>query len=516
MTGPTIVISPAPTANGDLHLGHIAGPFLAADVYTRFARISGREVLFGTGIQDTSSYVVTTARRLGLDPQALVERSAKEVEATLAALGITVDAFTGWEERFTSFVQRVIAELRAKGALRLQSMPFPYSPSRGEYLVDGHVGGSCPVCLAGSCAGLCESCGHAVTAGELLNPYATGDTAERLEIHQVDVLVLPLEQYRDRLRAHFDAAAGLLRPHTAQVIDELLAGPLPDFPVTYPVSWGIPAPGTELAGQVVNPNAEPIAWTMYCAMLAAEHRGLEPDSEQTLWRPEAAAEVVYFLGIDNIHPFGISGLAMLLAYGDYALPKLFLTNEFYELRHEKFSTSRGHVVWGRDLAAIVPRDLIRFHLAANSPELQRTSFSHDELVALTRTRLVEPWNRVAAKADAWVWRGTLPVSAQGRAQAARIVQRFRAAYELPRFSLQRAAETLTAQLARLDRAEVRSGGDFCHQVDVLLRCAAPILIDLAAAALPGTDMLPGSDLHTVAQRTTIEPVRLPRMKPVRC
>ncbi|WP_330230690.1 class I tRNA ligase family protein [Nocardia sp. NBC_00508] len=513
MTGPVIVISPAPTANGDLHLGHIAGPFLAADVYTRYARATGREVLFGTGVQDTSSYVVTTAHRIGATPQALVERSAKEVEATLTALGIAVDAFTGWEERFTSFVARVVAELRAKGALRLRPMPFPYVSNTGEYLVDGHVAGNCPVCLADSCAGLCESCGHPVTPGELLDPRSTRDPAQRLEIRDVEVLVLPLERYRDRLRAHFTDGAAALRPHAAQVIDELLAGPLLDFPVTYPVSWGIPAPG--LPGQVVNPNAEPLAWTMYCSMLAAEKRGLETEAEDALWRLEAAAQVVYFLGIDNIYPFGISGLAMLLAYGEYALPKLFLTNEFYELRHEKFSTSRGHLVWGRDLAETVPRDLIRFHLAAGSPELQRTSFDHDEFVALTRTRLVEPWNRVAAEVDAWVWRGPLPVSDRGRADAVRIVERFRGAYELPRFSLHRAAEALTQQLARLDRATIGSGGDFCHQVDVLLRCAAPILIDLAAEGLRGADMLPHSDLRTVAQRTTIEPVRLPRLQPVR-
>lgn len=513
MTGPTIVLSPAPTANGDLHLGHIAGPFLAADVYTRYARATGREVLFGTGVQDTSTYVTTTAHRLGLSPQALVERSAKEVESTLTALGITVDAFTGWERRFTSYVARIVTDLRDKGALRLRPMPFPYAPGTGEYLVDGHVAGTCPVCLADTCGGLCESCGHAVTAGELLDPRSTRNPEERLEIREVEVLVLPLEEYRERLRAHFADAAGLLRPHAAQVVAELLSRPLPDFPVTYPISWGIPAPG--LPGQVVNPNAEPVAWTTYCALLAAENRGLEPDSEDALWRPEAGATVVYFLGIDNIHPFGISGLAMLLALGDYALPKLFLTNEFYELRHEKFSTSRGHLVWGRDLAARVPRDLIRFHLAANSPEFQRTSFSHEELVALTRTRLVEPWNRVAAEADAWVWRGELPVSQRGRDDARRMVARFRAAYELPGFSLNRAAETLTQQVARLDRTPATDGGDYCHQVDVLVRCAAPILVDLAAAALAGSDMLPGSALDDVVARRAIEPVRLPRLPQVR-
>ncbi|WP_280268436.1 class I tRNA ligase family protein [Nocardia wallacei] len=505
MTGPTIVISPAPTANGDLHLGHIAGPFLAADVYSRYLRSTGRKVLFGTGVQDTSTFVVTTARRLGTTPEALVRRSAAEIEATLGALGIAADGFTGWEDRFTAFVTKVVADLRARGRVRLRPMRFPYAPRTGEYLVDGHVTGTCPVCLATSCGGLCESCGHPVAAGELLDPRSTRDPREPLEFRETEVLVLPAEEYRGQLRAHFDRAAAALRPHAAQVIDEILARPLADFPVTYPLSWGIPAP--DLPGQVVNPNAEPVAWTMYCSMLAAEGAGLSPGSEDELWRREAGTEIVYFLGVDNIHPFAISGLAMLLAYGEhYPLPARFLTNEFYELDREKFSTSRGHLVWGRELAAAVPRDLIRFHLACDSPETQRTSFSHRELARLTRIRLVRPWNRIADRTAEWAGRGPLPISGRSRTDAVRMVERFRTAYELPRFSLHRAADTLTRQLARLDRSTL-SAGDLCHESEVLLRCAAPILIDLAAA-------LPDTAIDGIGARATVEPIALPRLSPV--
>ncbi len=502
MTGPTIIISPAPTANGDLHLGHIAGPFLAADVYARYARATGRTVVFGTGVQDTSTFVVTTARRLGTTPEALVRRSAKEVEATLGALGIGVDGFTGWEERFTSFVGRVVTQLRDSGRLKLRDMKFPYAVRTGEYLVDGHVAGVCPICLADSCGGLCETCGHPVAAADLLDPFSTRDPDEPIEFRTAEVLVLPAEEYRGRLRAHFDRISGSLRPRAAQVIDEILAKPLPEFPVTYPLSWGIPAPG--LPGQVVNPNAEPVAWTMYCSMLAAEQAGLAPSAEDELWRREAGTEIVYFLGVDNVHPFAISGLAMLLAFGtDYPLPTRFLTNEFYELNREKFSTSRGHLVWGRDLAEQVPRDLIRFHLACDSPEFQRTSFNREELDRLTRIRLVEPWNRIAERVEPYVGGGPLPVTGRSRTSAVRILDRFRSAYELPRFSLSRAAAILTQQLERLDRAEL-TDGDLCHEAEVLLRCAAPILIDLGAA-------LPERSLVGIAVRDTVTPISLPRL-----
>ena len=508
MTERVVVISPAPTANGDLHLGHIAGPFLAADVYTRYARAVGHEVLFGTGIQDTPTYVVTTAHRLGTTPQALVARSAEDVEATLAAMGIGVDGFTGVDERFTKVVVDFMDRLHSAGRLRVRTMTFPYSPRTGEYLVDGHVRGGCPVCLADGCAGLCESCGHPIAAGELIDPRSTMWPDDALESREVQVLVLPMEEYRDGLRDHFARQGSTMRPHMAQAVQEMLSRPLPDFPVTYPISWGIPAPFPEVAGQVFNPNAEPMAWSIHCSALSAERRGQVLAAEDELWFPESGSKVVYFLGFDNTYPFAIAGIAMLLAHGDrYVLPEQFITNEFYELDNEKFSTSRGHVVWGRDLAADVSRDLIRFHLAATSPEFQRTDFSRGALARITESRLVEPWNRVAAKLDEWAGRGPLPISERSRAAALRIIERFAAAYELPRFSLNRAAETLAAQLARLDRWAVdpREAGDFCHEVDVVLRCAAPILIDLAEQALPDTA------ISTVPCATEIMPRSMPRL-----
>jgi methionyl-tRNA synthetase len=503
----TLIISPAPTANGDLHLGHIAGPFLAADVHTRYLRATGRDVLLATGFQDTSTYVVTTARRLGMTPKALVAQSAEQIESALAAVGVEVDGYTGDEDRFVKTVLGFMEQLHAAGKFELRTMTFPYSPATGEYLVDGFARGGCPLCLADGCAGLCESCGNAVAAGDLIDPRSTMDPDDPVELREVPVLVLPMERYREGIREHFAKHGKAIRPHMAQAIQAMLAQPLPDYAVTYPISWGIPAPFPEVAGQTINPNAEPAAWSIYCAALSAERRGLELAAPDELWLAEAGTKVVYFLGFDNTYPFAIGAVAMLLACeGRYLLPEDFITNEFYELDNAKFSTSRGHVVWGRDLVTEMPRDLVRYHLAATSPENQRTDFSRAALARVTSSRLVEPWNQVAGKVDEFVGRGALPVSERSRAAAARIVERFAACYELDCFSLTRAAETLTEQLGRLARWVVRPGeeGDFCHEVDVVLRCAAPILIDLAGEALPETRIPMGTGA------TTVTPVTLPR------
>ena len=510
MSTRTVIISPAPTANGDLHLGHIAGPFLAADVHARYARGRGREVLLGTGFQDTSTFVVTTAHRRGITPAELVSTSAGQIESTLRAMGVGIDGYTGDDDRFTKWVVDFIGRLYSRGRLELKKMWFPYSERTGEFLVDGFASGGCPECLADGCAGLCESCGHLVAAGELIGVRSTLDPDDPVVLREAEVLTLPVERYRDRLREHFAAHASGLRPHMAQAMTQMLSRPLPDFPVTYPISWGIPVPFPEVAGQVVNPNAEPMAWSMHCSALAAENRGSASATEDGLWLAGAGSEIVYFLGFDNIYPFAIAGPAMLLAFdGHYDLPTRYLTNEFYELDNQKFSTSRGHVVWGRDLAAEVPRDLIRFHLASTSPEHQRTSFSRDALARVTDNRLVRPWNRIAERVDQWVGAGPLPVSERSRRAAARMVERFAACYELSGFSLNRAADTITEQLARLERWEATEAdaGDFCFEIDVVLRCAAPILIDLAADAI-GDRGVTDADRAAV---TTVTPARLPRL-----
>jgi methionyl-tRNA synthetase len=509
VTGRLMVIAPGPTANGDLHLGHLAGPFLAADICTRYARATGRDALYGTGMHFTQNYIVATARRLGLPPGELSTRSAGQVAATLDALGIHTDGFIGeLSDTYTKTVLTFVERLHAAGALRLRTVDFPYAPARGEYLTDAYVRGGCPVCLADGAAGLCESCGHPIASGALVEPRSTVDPGERVVLRPVEVLVFPTEEHRAGLEAYVARTRHLMRPHLAQAVEEYLSRPLPDYPVTMPISWGIPAPFAEVAGQVVYSEAETVAWSMHASALAARARGAVLGAEDELWFPEADTEVVYFLGFDATYPFAIGAVAMLLALGDrYALPAQFVSNEFYELDNDKFSTSRGHAVWGRELAAEVPRDLIRFHLASTGPEYQRTGFTRAALDQVTADRLVGPWNQIASTVDGWVGRGPLPVSARSRTAAGHILSRFAGAYGVRRFSMTLAAFTLSEQLARLARwtPTAADAGDYCHQVDVVLRCAAPILVDLAARALPDVAIPARSDV------TAITPPALPRL-----
>ncbi|MCW2879840.1 MAG: Methionyl-tRNA synthetase-related protein [Sphaerisporangium sp.] len=519
-----LIIDTPPTSNGDLHVGHLAGPFMAADVHARYLRSTGRPVVFSSGTDDSQTYVLASARRKGLTPEELCGRSWHEIRRTLEGMGISLDGFAPYDDRYRASVLGFVGALHDAGKFELRKVRLPYSERTGEFLVEGLVCGYCPVCLVESRGGLCESCGHPNNFDELVEPRSTVDPGDAVTVREAEILVLPLERYRDRLTAYYRERESRLRPHTVQLVRELLAKPLPDFPVTYPVDWGIPAPFPETPGQVLNAWVEGIPAVMYCTAFAAEGLGERHDADDELWRAEESPEIIYFIGFDNVYFWGLTHVALLMAHeGRYALPDAIISNEFYELENAKFSTSLGHVLYTGDLLDEVPRDLIRFYLALSCPEHQQTNFSREALTKVTEERLVRPWNRLAgvlAKAAAEAGAeagGTLAVSGEARRRAEAVLARFRTCYELPGYSLTRAANLVVAQLNRLlatarrlegAGAGAEGLGDLFFEVRVLVSGASPILIDLAEAAAEEGGFSCGFDAGTSAV-SEVAPFALP-------
>jgi methionyl-tRNA synthetase len=502
----TVIIGPPPTPNGDLHVGHLAGPYLAADVHARYLRSIGRPVVYATGTDDSQTYVVASAEKKGTTPAVLAKGSAHEIRETLDLAGISVDGFAPFDDGYRAAVLDFTTRLHAEGRFELRSVLLPWSVRHDQFLVEGLVSGNCPVCLAVSRGGLCESCGHPNNFDELIDPKSTTDPDDEVATREARILVLPLERYRRQLTEYY-AAKTSWRPHIAQLMRELLARPLPDFPITYPLSWGIPAPFPETPGQVFNAWAEGMAASMYCTAFAQRQLGEAVPAADDLWLAEHDIDLVYFLGFDNAYFWAMTHLALLLAHdGRYAVPNQIVCNEFYELENEKFSTSKGHVVWVRDLLAEVPRDLVRFYLALTAPEHGRTNFSRAALEHITANRLVRPWNALAgllnkAVADFGVESAELPVSDTARGRSAVLTDRFAGCYELAGYSLSRAAGLIVQHVDRLlaaaseigpgrvvegSEAALRSLGDLFAEVGTLISAASPILIDLADAADTGS------------------------------
>jgi methionyl-tRNA synthetase len=494
-----LIIGPNPTPNGDMHLGHIAGPYLGGDVYARYQRALGRDVVYTTGTDDSQTFVTATARRRGITAEELCATATQQIRDTLSDMGISVDGFGPFDDTYVATVLEFFRTLHEQGKLKLSTVRLPYLAETDEFIVDGLICGNCPVCLAECRGGLCESCGHPNMHSDLLDSRSTVMAEHRPVAREVQIMVLPLEEYREQLTEYHARNESSWRPHIVQLARETLAKPLPDFPVTYPLGWGIPAPFPETPGQVLNSWAETIPAGFFTSTYAAEQSGKTPGPPGTLWLRENDRRLVHFLGFDNAWFWSVAYVGLLFAHGDrYTVPDTIVPNEFYELENEKFSTSKGNVVWCRDLLDEMPRDLVRLYLASTAPEHQRTTFNRAGLAKVTGDRLVVPWNRVAgllAKAFANTSEPDvpLPVSEQARWRVNTMLDRFDQCYEFPGYSLTRAAELLLVQLDRLrgaaDRLEGRTidadpaaFGDLFHEVTGFLAAASPILIDLALAA----------------------------------
>ncbi|MFD6069076.1 class I tRNA ligase family protein, partial [Amycolatopsis lurida] len=485
----------------DLHIGHIAGPYLGADVHRRYLRAAGHEAVFASCTDDSQTYLVTSAARVGLTPPELVEQSTENIQRTFKAMGVEVDGFSPTDEGYKALVYDYVKRLYDKGKLRLRKVRLPYSESTSEFLVEGFVGGGCPTCLADSRGGFCEGCGHPIDFDALIEPYSVLDPADEVTYRETEIMVFPVSEYREQLLAYYEERGPAWRPHVLGLMRELLAGPLPDFAITYPVKWGLPAPFLQTPGQRLNAWVEGMPASMYCTEYALRRNGKPKAADDDAWLAENDARVVVFMGFDPLFTWGVVHVAELIALeGRYVLPDTLLVNEFYELENEKFSTSKGHVVWARELAAEVPRDIARFHLNLTAPEFARTNFSRAALEKVAGERLVAPWNELAetlAKLTAEVGgeNGSLPVSTEATERAAAMVSRFALNYELEDFSLSRAADLVVQHVERLRAATERTLkgnldqemlrarlGDLFLELRALIGCASPILIDLAGRA----------------------------------
>ncbi|KOV61498.1 class I tRNA ligase family protein [Streptomyces sp. MMG1121] len=494
-----LVTATPPTTNGDLHVGHLSGPYLGADVFSRAQRMLGHTVLYASGGDDHQTYVVTTAQRLGLDPVELAARCNRDIAGTLELAGIDIDAFTSPDDGYRDEVREFFAGLYRAGRLVTRTWTFPYCAQTGRCLLEAFATGYCPECLAGTCGAICENCGHPNDVGSLLFAASTGAERSVTEPREVEILVLPLEEYREQFTEFYRRRRATMRPHVLRFVEEMLSRPLPDFPVTYPADWGIPVGIDGFDGQVINVWAEMLPGLVHMAESARLSRS--PQTPTGVWTRDSGFELVQFLGYDNTFYFSFAHLGLILAHGGLVEPTAIVTNEFYHLDGSKFSTSRRHLIWARDLVGKYGPDTVRFHLALGNPEHQPSNFSEDEFLRSVRTRLHEPLHTLATALAPHAGR---QVSARPETEALleRYRDRMRRAYTLETFSLRLAAETSANLLALLAARAADDPGLAVAGLRAFAAQAAPVMPGLAAviearyaAAAPGTvpqlaDLLP--------------------------
>lgn len=478
---PIVIIGPPPTPNGDLHIGHIAGPYMSADVMRGWYRQCGSQADFVTGTDDSQTYVVSSARQLGVAPPELVAQATDAIRTSLNDSLIDVDGFAPFDSGYIKSVRLFLDPLYKAGVFHKVVRNLPYDPGEGRFLVEGLIAGECPNCLAASRGALCESCGQPLLCEDLRHPVSTLTGSSDIEFRPTEILVLRLEDFRDQIEAYYTNERLMnLRTGSVRIIRKALSERLPEFPITYPLDWGIPANYAEVPGQVFNAWAEGMAASMYCT--AAVTNG-QVEAGHGVWQT-GAVDLIYFLGLDNVYFWGIAHLTLLLAHnGKYMLPRNYFSNHFYELEDEKISTSRGHTVLVRELLGQYSAEVIRFYLCWTSPETTERSFSYDTLENIARQHLVDPWNALLDATD-----GVTPTDdelATAAADIAVMTEQMASCMSIEQFTAAGGARCLSRHLGRL--AGYLEGDQFplggvAAQFYALVWLGNPILKHLSAAA----------------------------------
>lgn len=385
-----LITAAPPTPNGDLHLGHLSGPYSGADILTRACRLTGLDAFFLTGSDLHQSYVPAKAAAMGLDPLMMADTFAAEIAAIFDAASFTPDVYVLPQRSHlhAGMVSEFYARLHDRGALEERTEPGLFCRDCQRYLFEAHVTGHCPHCGAVCDGNSCENCALPNSCVDLVDPKCNACGGQP-EAQPVRRLVFPLEPYAGRLRS-FHATAHM-SPQIEALCAVMLNQALPDIPVSHPTDWGIKVPVPGFGDQRIYVWAEMLPG--YFAELAhsLEATGGNPADWSAVWN-DPATDIVQFFGFDNGYFHAVLQPALLMAYDpSFKLPTALITNEFYQLGSSKFSTSRRHAIWATDLLAAVPASAVRFVLAFDRPEAERTSFGWDRFGDLADGVLAGRW-----------------------------------------------------------------------------------------------------------------------------
>ncbi|MDH1270469.1 class I tRNA ligase family protein [Rhizobium pusense] len=387
---PIFVFSTPPTPNGDLHLGHLSGPYLGADVYTRFQRMRGRQAFHLTGSDDFQSYVVAKARELNSDPKSVADKFANEIKATLDSMDVEIHQFTSTSttKGYQSAVQDFFDRLVSSGGVTPSNEPAAFDRVTGAYLYECDISGECPGCRAPCGGNICEECGEPNLAVDLLKPVSKL-SAETPVIAQLERHIIPLHDHREYLLAALKKARAAPRLHA--LAEKVLAKDGLHVSITHPQAWGVPPRKPAGPQQVIWAWPEMAFGFLFGieALGTCLSNGWRADSPEDKWK------IVHFFGYDNSFYHTMLYPALYkVAYPQWSPDIDYHVNEFYLLDGLKFSTSRQHAVWGKEVLGPDSVDCVRFHLCLTRGEVERTNFDR---LSLERTKA-----NLTARWDGWL------------------------------------------------------------------------------------------------------------------
>ena len=378
-----LITSALPYANGPVHIGHLAGVYVPSDIYTRYLRLKGHDVISVCGSDEHGVPITITARREGITPQQVVDRYHEIIEKSFRRLGMSFDIYS----RTSSPTHRVTAsdyfrKLYDEGKFIEQTSMQFFDEEAQQFLADRYIVGTCPRCQNEKAYGdQCEKCGSTLSPDELINPRSAlsgGNIVKRETKHWY----LPLDKYEGFLREWILEGHKEWKSNVYGQCKSWLDLGLQPRAVSRDLDWGIPVPVEGADGKVL------YVWFDAPIGYISATKDLTPDWEK-YWKSEDT-KMVHFIGKDNIVFHCIVFPAMLKAHGDYILPENVPANEFLNLEGDKISTSRNWAVWLHEYLDEFPgkEDVLRYVLCANAPETKDNDFTWKDFQARNNSELV--------------------------------------------------------------------------------------------------------------------------------
>ena len=386
----TLVTTALPYANGPVHIGHLAGVYVPADIYVRYLRLKGRDVLFVGGSDEHGVPVTIRARKEGITTQEVVDRYHELIKSSFERFGISFDVYSRTTSKIHhKFASDYFRKLYDNGKFIEQTTEQFYDPETGHFLTDRNIRGECPHChAAGAYGDQCEKCGSTLSPEELINPY-NAETGNALVKKPTSHWYLPLDQYQQWLEKWILEDHKEWRPNVYGQCKSWLDGGLRPRAVTRDLDWGIPVPVEGAEGKVLYVWFDaPIGYISNTKEICDAQP--EKWGKWETWWKDPDTRLIHFIGKDNIVFHCIVFPAMLKADGSYILPDNVPSNEFLNLEGDKISTSRNWAVWLNEYLDDFPgkQDVLRYVLTANAPETKDNDFTWSDFQARNNNELV--------------------------------------------------------------------------------------------------------------------------------
>lgn len=491
-----LVTSALPYANGPVHIGHLAGVYVPADIYVRYLRMCGKEVFFVGGSDEHGVPITIKARKQGCSPQDIVDKYHKLIKESFEELGISFDIYSRTSSKIHHKTSSEFFEKLYKDGKFIEKESEQYYDEQAhQFLADRYIVGTCPKCGAeGAYGDQCEKCGCTLSPDELINPHSalSGNAPVKKKTKH---WYLPLDQYEPWLREWILEGHKEWKTNVYGQCKSWLDGGLLPRAVSRDLDWGVPVPVEGAEGKVL--------YVWFDAPIGYISNTIEarPDDWEKWWKSEDT-KMVHFIGKDNIVFHCIVFPSMLKAYGDgYILPDNVPANEFLNLEGEKISTSRNWAVWLHEYLREMPgkQDLLRYVLCANAPETKDNDFTWKDFQSRCNSELVAIYGNFVNRAIVLTHKyfdGKVPADAvpdaidrQTLEQVGVIKARLSDALENYKF---REAVKEAMNLARLGNKYLtetepwkvaKSDMDRCASI---LRTSLKICVDLAIAFAPFT------------------------------